>query len=181
LNRSLAALGNLVNRSVAEVEGKARAPMQSQIFSLASFIGEAKGAADLSAAERGCSFVAAPVDPLIGIEGDRDLLLAALGNLLQNAFKFTHPHTQVALNAYAVGARVLIDVKDNCGGLPHGKAAKIFLPFFQGGDDRTGVGLGLSIARQDVEADGGLLTVRDVPGIGCVFTISLPRYVMNSL
>jgi signal transduction histidine kinase len=49
------------------------------------------------------------------------------------------------------------------------------MPFIQGSEDMGGLGLGLSIARQNVEADGGSLSVRDVPRIGCVFTMSLPR------
>jgi hypothetical protein len=102
-----------------------------------------------------------------------------LVNLLQNAFKFTHPNTQVTLHAYAVGDRVIIDVHDHCGGLPEGFADKMFKPFTQGGVDRRGLGLGLSIARKSVEADGGKLTVRDVPGEGCVFTIDLPRHMVQ--
>jgi signal transduction histidine kinase len=51
----------------------------------------------------------------------------------------------------------------------------MFLPFSQSGDDRSGLGLGLDIARRSVEANCGVLTVRDVPGTGCVFTIDLPR------
>lgn len=50
----------------------------------------------------------------------------------------------------------------------------MFSPFSQRSSDRTGLGLGLAIARQSVEADGGVLSVRDVPGTGCIFTISLP-------
>ena len=46
-------------------------------------------------------------------------------------------------------------------------------------DSRAGLGLGLSIARQSIEADHGTLTVRDVPGSGCIFTISLPRYSLQ--
>ncbi|MEP6505020.1 MAG: ATP-binding protein [Betaproteobacteria bacterium] len=54
----------------------------------------------------------------------------------------------------------------------------MFAPFTQSSRDRSGLGLGLSIARQNVEADGGTLTVRDVPGTGCVFTIALPRHAL---
>ena len=97
-------------------------------------------------------------------------------NLLQNAFKFTHPHTEVTLNAYELGEHVLIEVEDHCGGLPPGSAEDMFSPFAQRGNDRSGLGLGLSIARQSVEADFGTLSVRDVPGTGCVFTISLPSH-----
>jgi signal transduction histidine kinase len=74
-----------------------------------------------------------------------------------------------------VDDRVSIDVSDHCGGLPSGSAETMFSPFTQRSKDRSGVGLGLSIARQSVEADGGSLNVRDVPGKGCVFTMSLPR------
>jgi signal transduction histidine kinase len=48
------------------------------------------------------------------------------------------------------------------------------LPFTQRSDDRSGVGLGLSISRRAVHAIGGTLAVRDVPGTGCIFTINLP-------
>ncbi len=115
---------------------------------------------------------------MAAIVGNRDHLLAALINLLQNAFKFSHPHTEVTLHAYTTADRVVIDVKDHCGGLPPAFAEKMFSPFTQGGVDRSGLGLGLAIARRSVEADGGTLTVRDVPGTGCVFTMSLPLHTL---
>ena len=99
--------------------------------------------------------------------------------MLQNAFKFTHPHTEVTLNVYAMSDRILIDVKDNCGGLPPGDVEKIFMPFTQRGDDKTGLGLGLSIARKSVTADGGMLSVANLPGVGCTFTISLPHCTLQ--
>jgi len=106
------------------------------------------------------------------------LLLSALENLLQNAFKFTHRHTEVSLNAYAAADRIRIDVEDHCGGLPPGAAEDMFLPFKQSGEDRSGLGLGLAICRRSVEANNGVLKVRDVAGSGCVFTIELPRHVL---
>jgi len=63
--------------------------------------------------------------------------------------------------------------------LPAGDVNKMFIPFFQQSSDKTGVGLGLSMARRAIEADGGELTVRDSPGVGCVFTISLPRHTLQ--
>ena len=67
--------------------------------------------------------------------------ITAVGNLLQNAFKFTRHGTEVTLNAYAAADRILIDVEDNCGGLPTGDTERMFLPFMQGGVDKTGRGL----------------------------------------
>lgn len=84
--------------------------MVSRQFSLAEFIAEVKHAEELAAHVRGSNFTVSAVDADLAIAGDRDLLFAAVGNLLQNAFKFTHPHTEVTLNVYAVGERVLIDV-----------------------------------------------------------------------
>ena len=74
--------------------------------------------------------------------------------------------------------RILLDVADNCGGLPAGHEEAMFRPFVQSDTDRSGLGLGLSISRRSVEANDGVLSVRDVPGTGCVFTINLPRYSM---
>ena len=135
-------------------------------------------AAGLEAQVKHCVFTVSEVDPLLAIDVDRDLLLSAVGNLLQNAFKFSHPHTEVTLNAYAVADRILIDVEDRCGGLPPGNAEKMFLPFTQSSDDKSGLGLGLSIARRSVEANEGILRVRSIPGIGCIFTIDWPRHLL---
>jgi len=54
----------------------------------------------------------------------------------------------------------------------------MFLAFKQGDKDRSGLGLGLAICRRSVEANNGIVRVRDVPGSGCVFTIDLPRHAL---
>jgi signal transduction histidine kinase len=82
----------------------------------------------------------------------------------------------VLLHAHAASDRILIEVSDQCGGLPTGAVEKIFMPFNQNGDDRSGLGLELDICRRGVEANLGTLSVRDRPGAGCTFTIDLPRY-----
>src|SRR4029079_12588724 len=111
------------------------------------FIEEVKLSATLEAQVKGCVLIVTLVDPRLAVDADRDLLLSAVGNLLQNAFKFTHAGTEVILNAYSVGNRILIDVEDHGDGLPPGDAEKMFHPFTQGGADRSGLGLGLSMAR----------------------------------
>ena len=179
LKRSLDGMAKLVNRSLSEIRLKGSSLETHEVFSLAAFIAEATTAASLDAQTRGCPFTVTPVDPLLGVAANRELLLGALANLLQNAFKFTHRHTEVTLSAYSEGDRVIIDVSDNCGGLPPGNAEKMFTAFNQQSDDKSGLGLGLTIARQSVTADGGSLTVKDVPGSGCTFTISLPRFILN--
>jgi len=178
LDRSLIGLRNLVDRSLADVRVSAGMPARHQLVPLASFIADVKTSAALEAQARGCGLAVAAVDPSLAVEADRDLLFSAVGNLLQNAFKFTEENTEVALNVHATADRILIDVEDNCGGLPPGDAEKMFLPSTPDGTDKSGLGLGLSICRRSVEANSGVLSVRNLPGTGCVFTIELPRRVV---
>jgi len=178
LKRSLSSLATLLNLSLSQVRGTAEAS-QETAFPVASLVAEARNGAALDASARGCTLLVRDVDPALAISGNRERLLAALANLLQNALKFTHADSEVTLSAHAEGDHVLVDVEDHCGGLPPGAASRIFQPFVQVGDNKTGLGLGLSIARRSVEADGGVLTVRDVPGTGCVFTIKLPRRTLG--
>ncbi len=178
LDRSLIGLRDLVDRSLSEVRVSAGMPVRHQLISLADFIAEIKISASLEARAHGCQFAVSTVDPRLAVEVDRHLLFSALGNLLQNAFKFTEQHTEVSLRAYAAGDRILLEVEDKCGGLPLGEAERMFAPFAQAGADRGGLGLGLSICRRSVKANNSLLSVRDLPGSGCVFTIDLPRHAL---
>ncbi|NKE67732.1 HAMP domain-containing histidine kinase [Ramlibacter sp. RBP-2] len=178
LRRSLVALTSLVKHALDEVRVAAALSDDKEVFSLASFVADAGSAALLDANARGCSFIVRnTIDPDIEVEGERELLLGAVMNLVQNAFKFTRPGTEVSLNAHATSDGIVsIDVEDRCGGLPPGVAEMIFRPFTRRHGDKSGLGLGLSIARQNVEAVGGTLTVSDLPGKGCVFTITLHRH-----
>ena len=176
LKRSHLSMEKLIDRSLAEIRVNAGELQAHIIFSLAVFIAEASDVAKLSANMRACTFTVTDVDPSLGLMADRDALLGALANLLTNAFKFTHPCTEVTLSAYAAGNRILIDVRDNCGGLPSRDTESLFAAFSQRGEDKSGLGLGLSISRRSVVADGGTLNVRDLPGTGCTFTINMPRF-----
>jgi len=180
LERSLNRLQRQIDHALDGARSEAGIALQSGTFSVADFIADVKSVAELAALVRGCTLTVSKVDPMLAIGGNRDQLYAAVVNLIQNAFKFTHNHTEVTLEAYALSDRILIDVADQCGGLPPGNAEKMFAPFMQNGMDRTGLGLGLSIARRNVEANAGVLSVRDVPGTGCVFTINLPRFALTA-
>jgi signal transduction histidine kinase len=175
LDRALLGMRTLIDRSLTTVRITAGLPVRNQLFSLADFIEELKLSANLEARERAAVLSVAAVDPSLAVDADRDLLQSAVGNLLQNAFKFTRPGTEVLLNAYSAGDRVRIDVEDHGEGLSAEDAEMIFEPFTQRGSDRSGLGLGLSIARRSVEANAGFLTARNKPHAGCIFTIDLPR------
>jgi signal transduction histidine kinase len=178
LERSLIGLRTLVDRSLADVRVAAGMPPRHALISLSDFIDQIGISALLEARARECKFTVAHVEQQLAVDVDRDILLSALGNLLQNAFKFTEHGTEVSLHAYATADRILIEVEDHCGGLPPGSADAMFLPFTQNSADQSGLGLGLAICRRSVEANHGLLRVRDVPGSGCIFTIELPRHAL---
>ena len=182
LDRSLAGMSHLIDRSLAEVRVTAGIAAQRHIFSLADFIAEIKRSATLDAQVKGCSFTVSAVDRSLAIDADRDLMLAAVGNLLQNAFKFSRAgEGVVTLDARASGERILIEVEDNGEGLSEGAMQTLFQPFTQAGKDRSGMGLGLSISRRSVEANEGTLSVRKAPATGCVFTIDMPGHIFPAV
>ena len=179
LERSLARMATLIERSIMDARAAAALPPRNELLPLATLIADVVAIASLEAEARGCLLVVSQVDASLSVEADRDLLLSAVANLLNNAFKYTCHATEVRLDAYASAENVLIEVSDNCGGLPAGSERTMFLPFTQGSGDRSGLGLGLAISRRNVEAQRGTLGVRDVPGIGCIFTITLPRHLTS--
>lgn len=174
LGRSLLGIRDLIDRSLAEVRLEAGLYKRERV-SVSELMADVEVEAALGASERGIELSFAPVESGIYIEIDRPIIAAAIMNLLQNAFKFSHAHGHVSMRATATTDRVLFEIEDECGGLPPGKAEELFRPFEQRSNNRTGLGLGLSISRKGIEANHGELRVRDLPGKGCVFTIDLPR------
>jgi signal transduction histidine kinase len=175
LDRSLLGLRDVVDRSLAEVRLGAGLGAYREVINVREFVQELQVAAAMDAKAGEISFKVGPVDKELTVEADRQMLGSAISNLLQNAFKFSRRHGHVSLRARAADGRVLIEVEDECGGLPEGKAEELFKPFEQKSMNRTGIGLGLSISRRAVQANEGALNVRNLPGRGCVFTIDLPR------
>jgi signal transduction histidine kinase len=175
LDRTLIGVRDLVDLTLGEVRLTAGLPERRERIAVADFIGDIRVATAIEAAARGLEFNVAPIDGGLAVEGDRQILAAAVTNLLQNAVKFTRPRGRVTLSASAAAHRVLISVEDECGGLPDGTAEEIFRPFEQRGAERTGLGLGLAMSRRGVEAHGGQIHVHNLPGRGCVFTIDLTR------
>ena len=174
LHRSLMGLRELSSRSLAEVRLTHGVQNREQ-FPVAEFIAELAPAASLEARGRRVTLTVLPGEGGMMIEADRQILAAVVTNLLQNAFKFTRPHTTVTLRVGGNTERVLIEIHDECGGLPNENVDELFRPFEQRGADRTGLGIGLAFSRWGVEANNGRIYARNVPGTGCVFTVDLPR------
>lgn len=174
LGRSLTGMRELVTRTLADVRLEAGSSRVERIH-VAVILEEIEIAAMTPTANRGVAISLEPVDPEVVVDADYQILTSVLTNLVQNACKFTRPNGHVTVRTRVTEDRVAIEVADECGGLPPGKAEELFRPFQQRGSDRSGLGLGLSICVRGARALGGSLEVRDLPGIGCVFTLDLPR------
>jgi signal transduction histidine kinase len=145
-------------------------------------IADVEATARLAAHARGVTLVVAPIPDDLAIEADPQILAAVIGNLLQNAFKFTRDNTTVTLRIAASAERVLIEVQDECGGLPGADGGtEIEGPFEQRAADRSGLGVGLAFSRWGAEVNGGRLYARNHADKGCIFTVDLPRVQFNEL
>lgn len=108
------------------------------------------------------------------VAADRHLLTSALANLVHNAVKFSEKESSILIRAYAEDHFAVIEVEDRCGGLDESTLETMFERHTQYAEDKSGMGLGLSIARRAVEQINGEITVRNLPGKGCIFTVRLP-------
>jgi signal transduction histidine kinase len=173
LVRTLASMRDLVDRSFVVVRLKTGLASPDPIV-IGHLIEEVEVSAMMQANAYGHQLTVETRDANAVVHADRQILASIVTNLLQNAFKYTRPHTHVTLRTSTNGNRVLIEVEDECGGLPAGAAERLFEPYVQESADHSGLGLGLSICRRGAEAIGGTIQVRDLPGRGCVFTMDLP-------
>ena len=173
LGRSLTSLRDLVNRTLSEVR-LAAGKQRCDRLSVSTFVDEIAATGILHSEYRGIRFTVAPVDPALAVVCDPQLLTSAVMNLLHNAFKNTPAGGAVILRAHTQGDRLLIEIQDECGGIPETKGDPFQAFGDRRGSDRSGLGLGLSIARQAVRAHGGDIHIRNLPGQGCIFAIDLP-------
>lgn len=103
--------------------------------------------------------------------------LRILGNLIDNALKYSPADAEVEVTGGVEGGRVVFRVKDRGAGVPESERDRIFTPFYKypgkSGNGQS-TGLGLSIARRLAEAQHGTLTYADREGGGAVFELRLP-------
>ena len=109
---------------------------------------------------------------------DGDRVQQALVNLVGNAIKFTSPGGAIHLEVVPRGGWVEITVRDEGRGIPAEQLSAVFDRFHQVATDddqaKGGAGLGLTITRHIVEAQGGRIWVESEPGAGTAFRFTLP-------
>ena len=117
-------------------------------------------------------------DGLPPLRGDVALLRRMLGNLLDNAAKYSEPPSPVTLALSAEGGGAVLEVGDRGIGIAAEDLPRLFTPFFRTDRSRArgtgGTGLGLALARRIAEAHGGTITARSAPGEGTMFRVRLP-------
>jgi signal transduction histidine kinase len=129
------------------------------------------------------------LDPSIQlVHADPDRILEVLINLIDNAIKFTRPEGSVTVRASTVEtdpSSVYLSVSDNGCGIPQGALPKVFERLYQDPNavdgNRSGLGLGLYIAREIVTLHGGRMWVASEPGSGSTFSFTLPFYSLAKL
>jgi signal transduction histidine kinase len=141
---------------------------------LAGLVEETVAAADLG--QDAVEVVARIPRALPPVRGDAMRLRQVLGNLVDNAVKYSPEGELVEVRATAVNGRVVVDVTDHGNGIAPADQRLVFEKFGRvaGTSAKPGTGLGLYIARAIAEAHGGKLEVTSAPGMGATFTLSLP-------
>jgi signal transduction histidine kinase len=114
-------------------------------------------------------------DPLPDVLCDGERVLQVLGNLLENALKFTPPGGRIELSAGNEGEDVCFSVRDTGRGIPPEEVPRLFEPRPPSRREGGGSGRGLTIVRALVEAQGGGIRARSEPGRGSTFSFTVPR------
>jgi signal transduction histidine kinase len=173
LGRSLMSLRSMIDSTLSEVRLGAPTTWRERI-NISEFIDAVTVVANLHAEYHDVTLVVDPVNRDLVVEGDPQVLSSAVMNLVINGLKFTRHGGRVVLTARPKGGHVLIEIEDECGGFPE-RTRDPFQPFGeQRARMRTGLGMGLSIARQGIRAHGGDIVIRNLPGKGCVFAAEVP-------
>jgi signal transduction histidine kinase/ActR/RegA family two-component response regulator len=113
------------------------------------------------------------------VDGDRVRLTQTLGNLLDNASKYSEPGTQIEIETRETAEEVIVEVRDHGIGISQELLPKVFELFTQGnhGTARAkGLGIGLALTQQLVTMHGGRIEAHsEGPGLGSRFVLTLPR------
>lgn len=152
--------------------------LERQPTEMSEWLAEVIAPWQAAAGEKQITFHSAIPASLPVLHVDSLRLAQALGNLLSNAVKFTPAGANITVGAEADESTLRIAVTDEGPGIPEDERDKIFTPFFRGSQGRRfteGMGLGLSIARDLVQAHGGVLECSPDGRSGSRFVIHLPR------
>jgi PAS domain S-box-containing protein len=160
---------------VASIEA-GRLSLERARQSAPALVSQAVRMFEVEASHRGVKLESsAPADlPLVFVDASR--IVQVLGNLLNNALKFTPDGGRVAVRAEGKGGTVIFSVSDSGPGIPLADQPRVFDRYWQSRRtaNKRGTGLGLSIGKGIVEAHGGRIWIESTPGEGATFLFSVP-------
>ena len=170
--RVLSMLTTLMDISEAET---GTMKLNSSQVELATVVGEVTDLYEDAAEEAGVE-LRVSVPGQVTVNADRDRLRQALANLVDNAIKYTPRGGRVEVSASREDRAVIIRIADTGPGISEQDLPRIFDRLYRGDQSRAtrGLGLGLSLVRAYVGAQGGTVTVNGTPGAGATFTLRLP-------
>lgn len=176
---NLLRMRSLIDRSLSDIRMRADPKVHIEKFNINDLIdqilltaqGEARNKQQILKNES-----LAPIE----IETDRQLLLSAIANLIQNALKYSKVGGLITVRVVESGKNVVFEIEDECGGLNPEAIKNLFTPFVSGGFDQSGLGLGLTIVQRAVSMLKGKITHQNYPGRGCGFQIEIPKLLVAS-
>jgi len=152
-----------------------RLTLEPHEFRLAPLLAEAILTLRPLAAEKAQRLEIAVADDVPPVRADRQRTLQVVSNLVGNAIKFTPPGGRITVRAWRAGPNAVVCVEDSGAGIAPEDLPHVFERFWQARNERrTGAGLGLTIARSIVEAQGGRIWVESRLGHGARFFFTLP-------
>jgi signal transduction histidine kinase len=173
LRHNLDRATSLLDASIANARVSFAGQMRVERHRVRDLVQAAIDEVAFKAQQRGIRLVA-EVAGDVTVEGDSRLLHSVFVNLIGNGARFSRLGSVVRTRALIDEGRVLVEIRDQCGGLRNADVRTMFAAFQQVGDDRGGSGLGLALTKQAVEAHGGTLNVVNDEGVGCRFVVDLP-------
>jgi len=173
-------LSNLIDDLTAILEVETQGAKQEPV-DLAELVHASLADFKVAAKIAGVTLAADVAPDLPLVPGDPNHLRRVLDNLFSNALKFTPAGGSITLCARWEGPNVTLKVTDTGVGIPPGKLDRVFERFYQVDGSMTrrygGVGLGLALVKEIVEAHGGHIVVESEVGRGSAFTVTLPALI----
>ena len=179
LEKSLVRMQELIDRSLTEVRMRVDPELHVESSHLLAIVDQILVTAEVEAQSKK-QIIAAKIDPSLVIEADQQAFYSALSNLIQNALKFTREGGTIQIRGSLYGEKIIVEVEDECGGLPPNADKELFKAFEQHNENRTGLGLGLTIAQRAIALNHGTIEVQNLKDKGCIFKITLPQSHVKS-
>jgi signal transduction histidine kinase len=152
-------------------------------FDLTELLSESMEFMQMQADGKDIKIILNTVNRNLVVTADRDKIKQVILNLLNNAIKYNHPGGKVTITAHQTPTDLSFSIQDTGQGIPAEYIPRLFDRFFRAPEmekQSTGIGLGLTVCKQIVEAHKGKIEVTSISGKGSTFTVHLPLTLENS-